>query len=64
MRTKFAAIVVVSLLTLSAIAVGASALGPERDATDASSNTISMDSGQVSGDSAAVSTFKFVCPFH
>ena len=61
MRAKIAAIAVIALLTLSVIALGFSALGEAQDATAASTEA---EPAQDGGDNAAVSAFKFVCPFH
>ena len=61
MKPKFAAIAVIALLTLSVVAVGFSALGEAQDATAASTTAEPARSGD---DNAAVSAFKFVCPFH
>ena len=58
MKARIAAIAVIVLLTLSVFAVGFSALGEPQDITAAA------ESGQESGETSAVSTFKFVCPFH
>ena len=60
MKAKIAAITIIGLLTLSVIAVGFSAVG------DVQSNPSEplAQSGQETGDTAAVSAFKFVCPFH
>ena len=63
MKARIAAIAVISLLTLAVIAVGFSAVGQTRDAaaaTDAAATAMAQD-GE---DNPAVSTFKFVCPFH
>ena len=62
MKPKIAAIAVIALLTLSVIAVGFSALGETQNATAAS--TASAEPGRNGDDNAAVSAFKFVCPFH
>ena len=62
MQARIAAIAVISLLTLSVIAVGFSALGEAGDA--AASNAQATGTAQDEGDNAAVSAFKFVCPFH
>ena len=61
MKVRLAAIAVIGLLTLSAIAMGFSALG---DAPDVSASATAQQTTQVDGDNAAMSTFKFVCPFH
>ena len=62
MKARVAAIAVIALLTLSVIAVGFSALGEARDATAAS--TSAAEPARNEDDNAAVSAFKFVCPFH
>ena len=62
MKARVAAIAVISLLTLSVFAVGASALGDTRDAEASASAT--AEPTQNGGDNAALSTFKYVCPFH
>ncbi len=62
MKAKIAAIAVIALLTLSVIAVGFSALGEAQNATAAS--TASAEPVRNGDDNAAVSAFKFVCPFH
>ncbi len=59
MKARIAAIAVIVLVTLSVFAVGFSALGEPQDITAAAA-----ESGQESGETSAVSTFKFVCPFH
>ena len=62
MKARIAAIAVIALLTLSVVAVGFSALGEAGDA--AASNTQTIGTAQEGDDNAAVSAFKFVCPFH
>ena len=61
MKAKIAAIAVVALLTLSVVAVGALSVGQARDGAAAVGES---RAGADGGDSAAVSAFKFVCPFH
>ncbi len=62
MKAKIAAIAVIGLLTLSVIAVGFSALGETRDGV--ASNAQAAERTQAADENAAVSAFKFVCPFH
>ena len=62
MKARIAAVAVITLLTLSVIAVGFSELAETRDAEAA--NASSAEPTQDGGDNAAVSTFKYVCPFH
>ena len=62
MKAKIAAIAVIALLTLSVIAVGFSAVGEAQDAT--ASSIASAEQERSGEDNAAVSAFKFVCPFH
>ena len=59
-KARIAAIAVVLLLTLSVFALGFSALNEARNTGAAGTTTITQDGG----DNAAVSAFKFVCPFH
>ena len=61
MKAKIAAIAVVALLTLSVVAVGALSVGQARDAAAVGESRMAAADR---GDSAAVSAFKFVCPFH
>ena len=61
-KARIAAIAVIVLLSLSVVALGFSALGEARDTTAAPS-TVSEEPQGV-GDNAAISAFKFVCPFH
>lgn len=60
MKAKVAAIAVIGLLTLSVFAIGFTALGEAENSAAASSVTPATEPG----DNAAVSAFKFVCPFH
>ena len=62
MKARIADVAVITLLTLSVVAVGSSALGETRDAEAA--NAAAAEPLQDVGDNAAVSTFKYVCPFH
>ena len=61
MKARIAVIFVIALLTLSVFAVGFSALGEAQDATAASTTAETVRNGDVN---TAISTFKFVCPFH
>ena len=62
MKARLAAIAFAGFLTLVVIAVGFSALGQAQDAGVASAATVERsDQG---GENPAVSSFKFVCPFH
>ena len=61
MKARLAVIAVIGLLTLSALALGFSALG---DAPDVAASATAEQTTQAEGDNAAVSAFKFVCPFH
>jgi hypothetical protein len=61
MKARVAAFAVIALLTLSAVAVGFSALGEAQDAAAASTKATERTP---EGDNVAVSAFKFVCPFH
>ncbi len=63
MKARIAAIAVIGLLTLSVIAVGVSAVGETRSAT-ATAAAEPAPGQDVGNDNAAVSAFKFVCPFH
>ena len=62
MKARIAAVAIISLLTLSAIALGYSALGDTQDVTAASTATTATTTTE--DDNTAVSAFKFVCPFH
>jgi hypothetical protein len=59
-KVRIATIAVIGLLTLSAIAMGFSALGETRDASAATSNASIENSGKNNGDNVAVTAFKFV----
>ena len=61
MKARVAVISVVVLLTLSVFAVGYSALGEAEDVT-ASSNA--KEESRNGDENAAVTAFRFVCPFH
>ena len=62
-KAKIAAVFVIVLLTVAVFAMGSTALGSAQDGTAASS-LVGSGQSQSSDDSAAVSAFKFVCPFH
>lgn len=63
MKPKLAAIAIIGLITLSVFAVGFSALDEARSAS-ASAAVAQSDSSDYGNENAAVSAFKFVCPFH
>ena len=60
MKAKVAAIAVIGLLTLAVFAVGFTALGEAESSAAASPVAPAAEPGG----NAAVSAFKFVCPFH
>ena len=62
-KARLAAVFVIVLLTASVFALGFSALGSAQDGT-AASGVVGGGQSQANGDNAAVSAFKFVCPFH
>ena len=63
MKPKLAAIAIIGLITLSVFAVGFSALN-EAGGASASAAAAQSDAMENGDENAAVSTFKFVCPFH
>jgi hypothetical protein len=63
LKARFAAIAIVGLLTLSVIAFGFSAVGEVRGGAPAVATSADQPT-QDGSDNTALSTFKFVCPFH
>ena len=63
MKPKVAAIIVITILTISMVLTVVAAVDQAvRDESTAIGS--SQQAGQDSGDSALVRSFKFVCPFH
>ncbi len=60
MKAKVAVIAVVGLLTLSVIAIGFTAVSEAENSASANTSVPAAESA----DNMAVSSFKFVCPFH
>ncbi len=60
MRAKVAAIAVIGLLSLSVIAIGFTAVSGAESSAAAATSASAAESDA----NAALSTFRFVCPFH